>query len=137
MRRHGLSPEAQPRDQGLVAIEIIILNVSKESSSLTDQFEKAASRVMILFVRLEMLCQIFNSRSKQGHLNLGRSSVSLMRCVFCNYLSLLCCCNRHFSLLLYRILQQNAHGVSAFAAMIGLGGIKYRLNEGMSRQERY
>lgn len=54
-----------------VSFDIVLLEVCKEVSSVTDHFEKAASGMMILFVDFKMLVEVVYSLCENSDLNLG------------------------------------------------------------------
>src|SRR4030095_15212199 len=70
-----LLPNTEPLDQLGVAIRIFALQVVQQASPLTDQLQKAAARVMILRVGLEMLGQVIDALAQERDLYLGGSGI--------------------------------------------------------------
>ena len=54
----------------MIAFNVCTLQVVQQTSSLRDHFQQAASRVIILFVGLEMLRQVVDSLAQKGYLDL-------------------------------------------------------------------
>ena len=65
-----LLSDAELLDEGSVAIQIILLKVSKKASSLTNHHEKTTSLVVILRVLLKVLSELVDTCSQNGDLNL-------------------------------------------------------------------
>jgi hypothetical protein len=70
-----LLPNTEPLDQLGVAIRILALQVVQEASPLTNQLQKAAARVMIFRVGLEMLGQVIDALAQERDLYLGGSGI--------------------------------------------------------------
>ena len=54
------------------------LKVLEVGAAISDHLEKTAARVVILLVRLEVLCKLFDAGRKDSDLNAGRTRVSLV-----------------------------------------------------------
>ncbi len=54
-----------------VSLYILCLKIIKQPPPLPYEFQKAPARSMILFVDLEMLGKICDTRAKKGYLHLG------------------------------------------------------------------
>ena len=52
-------------------VGVLPLQVIEQAPALTDQLEKAAARVMILRVGLEMFGQVIDSLAEERYLNFG------------------------------------------------------------------
>ena len=61
-----------------VALNVNLLKVCQEIASVTDHLEKAAARMMILRMLLEMLCQVADSLGENSDLDLRRTGVTLV-----------------------------------------------------------
>ena len=61
-----------------VSFDILLLEICKQVSSVTDHFEKAASGMMILLVLLKMFVKVVNSLCENSNLNLRRTGITLM-----------------------------------------------------------
>jgi hypothetical protein len=66
-------------NQALVSIEIVVLKIIQEPSSLADKLQEAASGMVILNVSLEMLGEMLNTLAEQRDLHLRRAGVRLMK----------------------------------------------------------
>ena len=84
-------PQAQPlladaefRDDGLVALGIVFLEVVEQATALADQHEQPAARAVVFLVRLEVLRQLSNPFTKQSDLDLRASGIARMRPVLVN-----------------------------------------------------
>jgi hypothetical protein len=66
-------------NQALVSIEIVVLKIIQEPSSLADKLQEAASGLVILNVSLEMLGEMLNTLAEQRDLHLRRAGVRLMK----------------------------------------------------------
>ena len=65
-----LLADSQAVDQVFIAVEIRLLKVIQESTTLAYEFQKTTARVVILLVGLEMLGQVVDPLAKYGHLHL-------------------------------------------------------------------
>lgn len=65
-----LLADSQAVDQVFIAVEIRLLKIIQESTTLAYEFQKTTARVVILLVGLEMLGQIADPLAKYGHLHL-------------------------------------------------------------------
>src|SRR5699024_1728582 len=57
-------------DQSTISLDIFLSQVSKKTSSLSYHLQKTSSGVMILWICLEMICQIVDSSCQDRNLNL-------------------------------------------------------------------
>lgn len=64
-----LFSEPQTLDNGSVAFDVLFLDVVQETATLTDKLQEAPARMMILFMHLEMLRQIFDPPAQKRNLN--------------------------------------------------------------------
>src|SRR5690349_21282922 len=74
----GLLADAESADQFRVAFRVFALEVIEEASALADQLQKAAARVMILRVRLEVLCEVVDALAEERHLNFWGPGVAIV-----------------------------------------------------------
>jgi hypothetical protein len=77
--RDDLSPEPERLNDAAVSLDILGLHVVQESSAPPDQHQKSSAGMMILFMNLEMLGQIFNAMGQQSDLNLRRSGIAFVK----------------------------------------------------------
>ena len=89
-RRPGdLATQAELLDQRLIAIEVLALEVVEESSTLSDKLQQSATRMVILGVDLEVICQIRDALTENGHLYFWRTSIVAVRLIRVDELRLL------------------------------------------------
>jgi hypothetical protein len=65
----GLPTQTQFLNDRPITIHIPCLQVVEESPSLTDQFQKTSSRMMVSLMGLEMLREIADALTQQGDLD--------------------------------------------------------------------
>src|SRR6266487_2027832 len=73
-----LLADAQTADQLRVPIGVLPLQVIEQAPALPDQLEKAAARVVVLRVGLEMFGEVIDALAEEGNLHLGGSGVGRM-----------------------------------------------------------
>ena len=83
-----LFADAELVDDRSVTIDVDFLEVVEKVSSLTDHLEQAATAVVVVLVRLEMLGQLRDAGSEDSDLNFGRTGVGLVKLVAVDYLLL-------------------------------------------------
>jgi hypothetical protein len=71
-----LLADAEFRDDGLVALGIVFLEVVEQATALADQHEKPAARAVVFLVRLEVLRQLANAFAKQSDLDLWAPGIA-------------------------------------------------------------
>src|SRR5436853_7010259 len=79
-----LLADAEFRDDALIALGIVFLEVIEQATALADQHEKAAARAVVFLVRLEVLRQLPNPFTQQGDLNFWAPGIARMRPVLVN-----------------------------------------------------
>src|SRR5436309_867176 len=79
-----LLADAEFRDDALIALGIVFLEVVQQATALADQHEKAAARAVVFLVRLEVLRQLANAFAKQSDLNFRASRIACMGSVLVN-----------------------------------------------------
>lgn len=92
-------------DNVTVSHDVAFLNISQKVSSVTDHFEQAASRMMILLVNFQMLGELVDPVSQNSDLNLRRTCVAFVSRILLNDLILLFFCHFHFppSIIIYAV----------------------------------
>jgi hypothetical protein len=82
---HALPPEvvtlfseSQGLDHFPVPVDVLVLQVFQQPSSLTHKFEQAPSGMMIFSVDFEMLVQVIDALCEQSNLNLRRSRIRVV-----------------------------------------------------------
>src|SRR3989338_4481432 len=100
----------QALDQRAIASVILALEIIEQLAAAAYQAQQATAGMVILGIVLEMLGQISDACSDQGHLHFGRTSVALGTLKVGNDLRFLRGGNCHWSSLLKkcRILRLNA-----------------------------
>ena len=80
----ALLAQVQLLDDGTVTLDVYLLEVAEEVSSVTDHLQHAAAAVVILVVCLEVLGKSVDAMGKDRDLNLGRTGVALVHFVLLN-----------------------------------------------------
>src|ERR1700722_20335278 len=83
-RAKQLLADAEFRDDGLVTLGIVFLEVVEQATALADQHEKAAARAVVFLVRLEVLRQLPNPFAEQRDLYFRAARIARMRAVLVN-----------------------------------------------------
>ena len=65
-------------NDGAITLDVNLLEIAEEISSVTDHLLKTATAVEVLFVGFEMLGQIVDAGSEDRDLNLGRTRIAFM-----------------------------------------------------------
>src|SRR5512132_2224239 len=75
---------AQPEllDQRPIAVGIARLEIIEKLAPPRDHAKQAATRMVILHVRLEVIVQTVDARGQQRYLHLGRAGIALRSLVF-------------------------------------------------------
>jgi hypothetical protein len=76
-----LLADAEFRDDRLIPLGIVFLQVVEQATPLADQHEKAAARAVVFLVRLEVLRQLANPFAEQRDLDFRTASIARMRAV--------------------------------------------------------
>src|SRR3954467_15540441 len=84
-----LAAQAELLDQGAVALEILALQVVQEAAAPSDELEQAATRVVVVLVRAEVLGQLVDALGQHRDLDLGRAGVRLVLPELLNVIELL------------------------------------------------
>src|SRR6478736_5059575 len=79
-----LLADAEFRDDGLVALGIVFLEVVEQATALADQHEKSAARAVVFLVRLEVLRQLADTFAEQSDLNFRTPGIARMCPVLVN-----------------------------------------------------
>ena len=77
----ALSSQAQLGNDLAVTLDIIVLQVVEEASSVTDPLLKTAAAVEVVLVCLQMLGERCDSVGQKRDLHFGRTCISFMGCV--------------------------------------------------------
>ena len=75
--RARLSPDPELADKGAITLDVGVLQVVQQTPLLANQEEKAAARVMVLGVRLQVLGELPDAGGRKRDLNLGGTRVLL------------------------------------------------------------
>lgn len=76
-----LLSETELLNNGTVAIDVLLLKIVQKITALTNHLKKAAARVVVVVVELQVLGEVSNSLGENGDLYLGRACVTLVCCV--------------------------------------------------------
>src|SRR4051794_32166663 len=79
-----LLADAELVDDRAVALEVRLLEVVQKAAATPDQLQEAATAVMVLRVRLEVLRQIGNSAREECDLHFWGAGIAVMRAILGN-----------------------------------------------------
>ena len=96
-----LLSETKLLNDSSVSLDVNLLEVVEEVSSVTNHLKETTAAMIVLVVALEMLGEVSYSVGKDSDLNLGRTCVTLVSCVLFDNCLLFCCC--HFRIHLSKI----------------------------------
>ena len=74
----SLAAQPEPADDGAVAVVVVAHQVRKQASTLSDELEKSASRVVVLGKATQMLSQPTDTLGQQSDLDFRRSRVTFV-----------------------------------------------------------
>jgi hypothetical protein len=77
-----LSTQSETLDERTVAVDVNVLQVAKKATTLTNKKKKATTAVVVVLVLLEVLSEVFDALSQNSDLNLRRTGVTWVGCVF-------------------------------------------------------
>src|SRR5580698_10052752 len=83
-RAKRLLADAEFRNDRLIPLGIVFLQVVEQATPLADQHEKAAARAVVFLVRLEVLRQLANALAQQRDLYFRTSCIRCVRTVLVN-----------------------------------------------------
>ena len=83
----ALLSETQLCNDSTISFDILLLEVTKEVTSLTDHLKKTSSGMMVILVDLEMFGQVVDLTGKDSYLYLGRTGIVLAELVLSDDLS--------------------------------------------------
>src|SRR6187402_223823 len=95
-----LLADAELANYFAIPVRIILLQVIEQTTTFADEHEEAATRAMILLVRLEMLSKFANAFAEDRDLDFRAAGVRLMRTKLGNDVRFLCGCQHGSTLLL-------------------------------------
>ena len=93
--RNALSAQAEVRDELAVTLEVARLVVVEQTTTLTDQLQQTATRVVVLLVLAQVLGEVVDALGEQRDLDLGGSGVSGALAELADDFGCLCFCLRH------------------------------------------
>ena len=74
----GLATQAQALNQCTVALNVNLLEVTQEATTLADKEKKSTTRVVVVLVNLAVLGEVEDALREHRDLNLGRTGVTLV-----------------------------------------------------------
>jgi hypothetical protein len=77
-----LFAQPQPLDDFAISFCVVVLEIGQMSSPLANQLVQSASRVIVVFVQLQMLGQLADPGGQQRNLHLWRTGVARVDIVF-------------------------------------------------------
>jgi hypothetical protein len=79
--------QSQTGNDVSISFQILFLQIIEQPSPLSDQLQQTPSGMMVFFVRLEMLRQVFDPGAQKSDLDLGRTRIVLMKFEVADYRS--------------------------------------------------
>jgi hypothetical protein len=73
-----LATQAQALNQRTVALDVNLLEVAKEATTLTHEEKQSTTRVVVVLVDLAVLGEVEDALREHRHLNLGGTGVALV-----------------------------------------------------------
>ena len=73
-----LLSQAQLLDQSAVGLDVLFLQISQQTSALTNHQQQAAVGVVVVAVQLQVLVEVVDALGQQRDLNLGGAGVALV-----------------------------------------------------------
>ena len=70
--------QAELRNQGAIALDVLLLQVSQKVAAAANHLQQAAAAVMIVLVGLQVLGEVVDARRQQRNLHLGGTGVRVM-----------------------------------------------------------
>jgi len=83
----------------LVARFVIALQIAKKTTTLTNELQQPATRVVVLLVCPEVIRKELDASGKKSNLNLSGTGITLLASKLLNDFRLIGSCERHFSVL--------------------------------------
>ena len=80
---------AEALDEVTVVLDVVLLDVGEETTTLADQHEEAATGVEVLLVGLHVLGELLDAGGQDGDLDLGGTGIVLVLAVLLDELGLL------------------------------------------------
>ena len=74
----ALSSQTELANDGTVTLNIVVLQIVEEVSSVTDHLLQTAAAVEVLLVGLQVRGPVVDAGSQNGNLNFGRTRVALV-----------------------------------------------------------
>ena len=88
----NLLADAQLRDDGLVALGVVLLQIVQQATSFADHHKKTAAGRMVLLVRAEMICELPDPFTQNRNLNFRAPRIIRVGGVLRNDIGLLISC---------------------------------------------
>ena len=99
VRTPALAAETQLTNQRLVAHVILVLQVTKKTTTLAYELKQPATRVVILLVSPKVIREELDARCEERNLNLRGTGVAFLASELLDNFRLIGSCERHFSFL--------------------------------------
>ncbi len=85
-----LSAQTESLNQGAVTLDVALLHVAEQATTLTHEHGQRASRGMVFVILLEVLSEVSNAIGEQRHLTFHRTRVLRILAVLLEDFGLLC-----------------------------------------------
>ena len=79
-----LLSQAELLNDSTVSLNVNLLEVAKEVTSVTNHLQKTSAAVVVMCVLLQMLVQVVDTACEKSNLYLRRTCVTLVYCILCN-----------------------------------------------------
>ena len=86
--KRNLAAQTKTLDERTVAVNVNTLEVSKETTTLTNHKKQATTAVVVVLVGLKVLGEVLDALAQNSNLNLRRTGVTWVCCILFNYGSL-------------------------------------------------
>jgi len=77
-----LAAQAEALEERTVAGDVNLLQVTKKAATLTNKQQQATTTVVVVLVLLEVFGEVLDALSQNSDLNLRRTGVTFVGCVF-------------------------------------------------------
>ncbi len=91
----GLAADAQLAENSAVTLGVALAQIGQQTATTTNQFQQAATRVVVMLVNIKMPNKLINSLGQKRNLHFWRPGIALMVRVLLNYAALLGFLQRH------------------------------------------
>ena len=84
-----LLTDTQLGDQSTVTVDVLLGQIVQQAAALTDHHQQTTAGVVVVLVRTQVISQLVDASGQDSDLDLGRTGVAFVGCVFQDDLGLL------------------------------------------------